>query len=61
MKAASGLNTTTGQRTLLITSVFGMPLICLGCNKDQWSWGPKYISYVALRVVIREQGNGLLM
>ena len=24
-------------------------LICLGCNKDLWSWRPKYKSYRALR------------
>ena len=25
-------------------------LICLGCNKDLWSWRSKYKSYGALRV-----------
>ena len=30
--------------------VVGSKIICLGCNKDLWSWRSKYKSYGALRV-----------
>ena len=33
-------------------------LICLGCNKDLWSWRSKYKSYGALRGV-QSGGKGL--
>ena len=36
-------------------------VMCLGCNKDQWSQSSKCISYVALRGAVWEQWNGLLM
>ena len=32
-----------------------MTLMYLGCNKDQWRWRSKCISYVVLRGVILEQ------
>ena len=28
------------------------PLMYLGCNKGQWGWTPKYVSYVVLQGVI---------
>ena len=36
-------------------------LMYLGCNKDQWRWRSKCMSYVVLRGAIWEQWNGLLM
>ena len=35
--------------------VHSKPLIYLGCDKDQWRWRSKCISYVVLRGVIQEQ------
>ena len=31
------------------------PLMYLGCDKDQWRWRSKCMSYVVLRGAIREQ------
>ena len=35
----------------------GSKMMCLGCNKDLWSWRSKYKSYGALRV--QSGGKGL--
>ena len=35
--------------TLFCFNTSTKPMICLGCNKDLWSWRSKYKSYGALR------------
>ena len=50
-----------GQLQVLNCQFSVEPLIYLGCNKDQWSQRSKYKSYVALRGMLQEQWNGLLM
>ena len=35
----------------------GSKMICLGCNKDLWSWRSKYKSYGALRVQSGSKGS----
>ena len=37
------------------SSYLGSKMMYLGCDKDQWRWRSKCISYVVLRGVIQEQ------
>ena len=47
-------------RPQMISAVSVGSVMYLGCDKDQWRWRSKCISYVVLRGVILEQWNGLL-
>ena len=43
-KAASGLDTTTGQRTLPIASAYGMPHMCITCVGVAGDWSDESVT-----------------